>query len=73
MDLEARGPRSTTGLVLLLGLALLAGAGFFSLGLWQVHRLAWKEALIARVARNVNAVPRPAPGPAEWARIPPDD
>ena len=73
MDLEARGPRSTTGLVLMLAFALLAGAGFFSLGVWQVHRLAWKEALIARVQRNVNAVPTPAPGPAQWARITPDD
>ena len=73
MDAEARRPRSALGLALMLAFALVAGAGFFSLGVWQVHRLAWKEALIARVARNVNAAPAPAPGPADWARIGPGD
>ena len=73
MDREARGPGSIARLVLLLALALLAGAGFFALGVWQVHRLAWKEALIARVERNVNAVPAAAPGPGAWSGITPDD
>ncbi|MDB5955144.1 SURF1 family protein [Ramlibacter sp.] len=73
MDGEARGPGSIARLVLLLALALLAGAGFFALGVWQVHRLAWKEALIARVERNVNAVPAAAPGPGAWPGITPDD
>lgn len=73
MDPEARGPRSTAKLVLLLAFALVAGAGFFALGVWQVHRLAWKEALIARVERNVHGTPVPAPGPAQWHAITPDD
>ena len=73
MDREARSARSATGLALLLALALLAGAGFVCLGVWQLHRLAGKEALIARVERNVHAVPAPAPGPAEWSRITPED
>jgi surfeit locus 1 family protein len=73
MDPEERGPRSATGLALLLAFALLAGAGFFALGVWQVHRLAWKEALIARVERNVHGAPVPAPGAAQWARITPED
>ncbi|MCW1384130.1 SURF1 family protein [Novosphingobium sp. KCTC 2891] len=38
---------------LLILLTLLFGA----LGVWQVHRLAWKEALIARVERMIAAAP----------------
>ena len=63
---EARGPRSTGVLVALLGAALLAFAGFVALGLWQVNRLAWKEALITRVERQLQAPPVAAPGPLAW-------
>jgi len=42
-------------LPLLLG--LLAFAVLVSLGTWQVRRLAWKEALIARVEERINAAP----------------
>ena len=38
---------------------LCAGMLFAALGAWQVHRLAWKEALIARVTANTNAAPVP--------------
>jgi surfeit locus 1 family protein len=54
------------------GLALpgiAAGLAFcvlVALGVWQVYRLQWKEALIARVDERVNAVPVPAPGPDDW-------
>lgn len=43
------------------------------LGTWQVERRAWKHALVARVDARVHAEPVPAPGPAEWAGIGPDD
>lgn len=69
MEHEARRPRSVAKLSLLLAFALLAGAGFFALGVWQVHRLAWKEALIARVDRHLKAAPVPAPGPAQWPSL----
>ena len=46
------------------GLAILIG-----LGIWQVERLAWKEALIARVTSRLDAPPVPAPPPAEWAKL----
>jgi surfeit locus 1 family protein len=49
--------------------ATLAFAGFASLGVWQVHRLAWKEALIARVDRHVRGAPVRAPGPSAWASL----
>ena len=38
---------------------LCAGLLFAALGAWQVHRLAWKEALIARVTANTRAAPVP--------------
>ncbi len=50
-------------------LALAAVAGFASLGVWQVHRLHWKVALIERVDARVHADPVPAPGPAAWSGI----
>ncbi|WP_267425026.1 SURF1 family protein [Methylobacterium sp. GC_Met_2] len=43
------------------------------LGTWQVQRRAWKLDLIARVDARVHAPAMPAPGPAEWPRIGPDD
>jgi len=48
----------------LTGIALL-----MSLGIWQLHRLAWKQQLIQRVAERINAPPVAAPGPAEWASV----
>lgn len=39
--------------------------GFVGLGVWQVERLAWKHALIARVDARLSAAPIPAPGTAD--------
>lgn len=54
-------------------LALAAGVvmflGFSALGVWQVERLAWKRALIARVDARVAAAPTAPPGPAAWAQV----
>lgn len=70
MDTEARrGPRSTRLMALLAGCAAVAFAGFLALGIWQVHRLAWKLDLIARVQRNVHAAPVPEPGPQAWPQL----
>jgi len=43
---------------LALALLLLVPA-FIALGVWQVHRLAWKEALIAHVEQATHATPIP--------------
>ncbi len=43
-----------------------AFAVLMSLGFWQVARLHWKEALIARVESRIDAAPVPAPPPAAW-------
>lgn len=45
---------------------ILAAVGFATLGAWQVQRLAWKIALIARVDARIHAAPTETPGPAAW-------
>ena len=51
-------------------IAALAGfATLVSLGVWQVHRLAWKRDLIERVEQRVHAPPIAAPGRAQWPRV----
>ena len=44
--------------------AALAVAGLLSLGVWQIHRLAWKRDLIEKVESRVHASPVPAPSSA---------
>lgn len=44
-----------------IGLVIL-----LNLGMWQVDRLAWKEALIAHVSADVVKPAVPAPGPGQW-------
>jgi len=48
------------------GIALVILLG---LGTWQVERLHWKEALIARVTARMDAPPVPAPPPSAWAAL----
>ncbi|MFC0282352.1 SURF1 family protein [Camelimonas abortus] len=43
---------------------------FCALGAWQLQRLAWKNALVARVTAAAHAPPVDAPGPAQWSRAP---
>lgn len=43
------------------------------LGTWQVQRRAWKLDLIARTEARVHAPAVPAPSPAAWAQVGPDD
>lgn len=48
----------------LIGLSMAAAllvAGFAGLGLWQVHRLAWKRDLIQKVETRIHAEAVPAP------------
>lgn len=45
--------------VILLSLALPALIVLLMLGTWQVKRLQWKEALIARIEARINAEPQP--------------
>ena len=70
---RGRRPRSM-GLLVCLGIVALIGVlGFLALGIWQVQRLGWKQALIARVESRIHAAPVPAPGPAGWAAVADDE
>ncbi|MGY6270797.1 SURF1 family protein [Achromobacter denitrificans] len=64
-----RNPRSATTLVILGVVAAAIFAGLCALGTWQVHRLAWKRALIAQVEQRAHAPATPAPGRAEWSGL----
>jgi surfeit locus 1 family protein len=50
-----------------------ACAVLLALGFWQLHRLAWKEALIAAIAARADAAPVPLPQQAQWATLDPKD
>lgn len=52
---------------------LVVGAILIGLGIWQLHRLAWKETLLAEIAARADAPPAPLPGEAEWAGLKPLD
>jgi surfeit locus 1 family protein len=64
-----RHPRSPAALTLILAIALALFAGLIALGVWQVHRRAWKLALIEHVAERIHATPVPAPGPRSWPAL----
>jgi surfeit locus 1 family protein len=51
------------GFFALVGIAILV-----SLGIWQLERLQWKEALIARIDARIHSAPIPAPTEADWPR-----
>ncbi|HKT77213.1 MAG TPA: SURF1 family protein [Sphingobium sp.] len=65
MTQDAPRRRSAGFLVGLSLTAVLLVAGFVSLGLWQVHRLAWKRDLIHKVETRIHALPIPAPRTAQ--------
>jgi surfeit locus 1 family protein len=62
-------PRSLAKLAAVVIAGLAAVAMLVSLGVWQVHRLAWKRELIERVERRVHAPPVAAPGPQQWPQV----
>jgi surfeit locus 1 family protein len=65
--------RAARGLIIPALFTLVMGAILVSLGVWQLHRLAWKEAILARVAARVTAPPQAVPPPAAWPTLQPDD
>lgn len=67
MPADDPGARPARASLAILGASLLlAFAALVGLGTWQVHRMAWKRDLVARVDARVHAAPVPAPGPAAW-------
>lgn len=53
--------------------ALLAFVFLIGLGVWQLRRLEWKEALIARVEDRAHVAPAPLPAKDRWTAIKGDD
>jgi surfeit locus 1 family protein len=68
-DKPAGRPRSAAARVALAVCAVLAFAGFFALGTWQVERRAWKLDLIARVDQRVHAPAAEPPARADWPQV----
>lgn len=62
-------PRSARVKLAAAALMALLCAGFLALGTWQIFRLQWKTALIARVDQRVHAAPVAAPAPISWSRL----
>jgi surfeit locus 1 family protein len=50
-----------------------AGAILISLGVWQLHRLAWKENLIAEITARAKAAPQALPAFTDWPGLRPED
>ena len=71
-ELSAASPsygRSHFALALLAVVALMLFSAFVGLGTWQLHRLAWKQDLIARVTERAHAPPADIPTAAEWPKV----
>lgn len=70
---QAQGAKSAMGRLAIPGIAALGGLlVLLYLGFWQLDRLAWKEALIAKVEQDVSVPAVPAPGPADWQNLDPE-
>jgi surfeit locus 1 family protein len=52
---------------------LVCAAFLVSLGVWQLHRLAWKEGLLAQIAARADAPVVAPPDVADWPKLKPID
>ena len=71
-NMTSQGP-SRAGFVILVLTASVAMAILLALGTWQVERLAWKEAMIARIEARIHASPEPLPATARWPDLKVED
>ncbi len=51
---------------------VMAAAVLIGLGVWQLHRLAWKDALLARIESRSKSPPHPLPPSATWSSLKPE-
>ena len=71
MSAAAEMRRRTGGLLLFGGLALAAFVTLIALGIWQLERKAWKEALIVTIEQRVTASPAAVPPRERWTSLDP--
>jgi len=69
MTADPAGPASPRRGGWLLWLALVCALCFASLAVWQLQRLGWKQALMARVERQLTAAAQPLPAPVSWPTL----
>jgi surfeit locus 1 family protein len=65
---SAAAPRNRSWRSLLLP-AVLAFVVLIALGIWQIERKAWKDALIASLTQRVAASPQALPAAGDWAKF----
>jgi surfeit locus 1 family protein len=65
--------RTDRSLVLPSLLTFIAFAILMSLGFWQVERLHWKEALVARIEARIHGEPQPVPPAQKWEQMRAED
>ena len=53
--------------------ASLVFAALVALGVWQLHRLTWKETILARIEQRIHQAPAPLPPQAQWRALQPDE
>ena len=70
-DIARGGARAGGRLALPALFTALAFCILVGLGVWQLQRLAWKEALIAAIAERSETAPVAAPPAAEWPALEP--
>ncbi|WP_350333321.1 SURF1 family protein [Coralliovum pocilloporae] len=75
MTEDSAAPKTRLGIRDILALLIACGAlaVLVGLGTWQLNRLAWKEALIARVTERVKTPPETLPGRNAWQALKPED
>ena len=60
-------------LILPMLFVIPAFAVLIGLGIWQLERLQWKEALLARIDSRIHATAQPLPPAANWPAMQPDE
>ncbi|MDB5596593.1 MAG: SURF1-like protein [Hyphomicrobiales bacterium] len=70
---QSRSESGARGLLVPSLLALAVFALLVSLGVWQLHRLAWKEDLIAKIDARAHGPAVAIPPQSAWASLRPDD
>jgi surfeit locus 1 family protein len=71
VSIPAARPRRRRGLLVPGLFAAVALALLIGLGLWQLERKAWKEALIDSITRRMAAAPVALPPPERWPSLDP--